>query len=259
MKKHQYEIGQVYGVQQLTGLYHDEHNQIIAKTRCVLCGRESERRARSLFNAKHTSCKCRIETVDGLSSSRIYGIYYNMLDRCNNPRCMSYEAYGARGIRVCEEWSGVDGFTAFYKWSMEHGYTNTMTIDRVKSDGDYCPSNCQWITKSENTARANVVQHRRANNGEYYGVSPEGKGYRFENANQFAREHPELNPANIRKCANGGAKSHRGWIFGFVSQLSSREPQSTIESTANSGKQVEYGVSETLAPEAPSACNQAMI
>lgn len=236
MRKHQYEVGKIYGCQRLVAIFRDDKNRMMARTTCVLCGRETERRANALFSNKHTSCRCNIEKVGGLSSSRIYGIYYNMLDRCNNPKCMSYNAYGARGIKVCQEWSGKNGFKNFYAWSMSHGYSNDMTIDRIINTGWYCPENCQWITKSENTSRANVVQHRRADHGMYYGISPDGKWFRFENANQFGREHPELNPQNIRKCANGNAKTHRGWKFGFVSQLSEGEPQSTIENTVTHGK-----------------------
>lgn len=236
MSKYQYEIGTVYGCQKLLNLYRDERNQLMAKTQCIKCGKETERRARSLFNSKYNSCRCNIETQGGLSNSRIYGIYHKMLDRCNNPCCMSYPMYGGRGISVCETWSGIDGFDNFYKWSMQNGYTDIMTIDRIVNTGNYCPENCQWITKSENTARANVVQHRRADNGDYYGISPSGQWFVFTNANQFGREHPELNPQNIRKCANGREKTHRGWKFGFISQLRDGEPQSTIENTADSGK-----------------------
>lgn len=158
-----------------------------------------------------------------------------MLYRCNTKTCNAYPRYGASGIKVCNEWSGHDGFLRFYQWSMEHGYNDNLTIDRIDTHGPYSPNNCQWITKSENTAKANkTCQHRRANKGLYYGVDPDGNCHIFENANAFCREHPELNANRVRDAAQA-TRHCNGWLFGFLSELISEfcEPQSTIESTHN--------------------------
>lgn len=231
-KRHVYEVGKVYGCQTLLGLCRATNGRLMAETQCVYCGRISQRVANSLFREHFNSCVCRNMSIGGLSNSRIYGIYHNMLDRCSNPNCMSYPAYGGKGIYVDDIWSGSDGFRHFYEWSMQHGYADNLTIDRIKNNGPYAPWNCQWITRGENTARANGVQHRKANLGRYYGVSPDGTYIEFDNANEFARMNPPLLAGGIRKCANGNAKTYLGWSFGFVSQRFSQEPQSTIENTA---------------------------
>ena len=44
-----------------------------------------------------------------------------MLDRCNRPKNKSYNDYGGRGIKVCEEWQGSNGFLNFYNWAMQNG------------------------------------------------------------------------------------------------------------------------------------------
>jgi hypothetical protein len=56
-------------------------------------------------------------------------------------------------VSICQEW--LNDFQVFYDWAITHGYKDNLTIDRKDSDGDYCPENCQWITQSENTTRAN--------------------------------------------------------------------------------------------------------
>ena len=72
-----------------------------------------------------------------------------MNQRCFNPNSASYKNYGAKGIEVCEEWKGRKGFDAFYKWSIENGYNDTLTIDRIDVNGNYEPSNCRWVTQKE--------------------------------------------------------------------------------------------------------------
>lgn len=66
--------------------------------------------------------------------------------RCKNPRNDHYHLYGGRGIRVCEDWKE---FKNFYKWAMENGYEEHLTIDRIDPDGNYEPSNCRWSTYQE--------------------------------------------------------------------------------------------------------------
>lgn len=76
--------------------------------------------------------------------TRIYRIYKGMHSRCETISQSSYQNYGGRGIRVCDEWSGKDGFFCFYKWAMQNGYADDLSLDRIDNDGNYEPSNCRW-------------------------------------------------------------------------------------------------------------------
>jgi hypothetical protein len=67
-----------------------------------------------------------------------------MKGRCYNENNKKFEIYGARGIYVCDEWK--NDFLSFYKWSMENGYTNETTLDRIDCDKGYCKENCRWTT-----------------------------------------------------------------------------------------------------------------
>ena len=90
--------------------------------------------------------------------SRLYQIWTSMRNRCNNPNCRVYHRYGGRGISICHEWSR---FATFESWALSSGYSHTLTIDRIDNDGNYEPSNCQWLTGSENAAKAMYDKKRR--------------------------------------------------------------------------------------------------
>lgn len=70
-----------------------------------------------------------------------------MKNRCLNPNEKIYKDYGGKNITICEEWK--NNFEKFYEWSINNGYKDNLTIDRINNYGGYNPSNCRWITKFE--------------------------------------------------------------------------------------------------------------
>lgn len=85
-----------------------------------------------------------------MEKERLKRIWYQMKYRCYNKNSKSYKTYGEKGIKVCNEW--LNSFESFYKWAINNGYQNNLTIDRIKNSKGYSPDNCRWVTKSFNSA-----------------------------------------------------------------------------------------------------------
>lgn len=100
--------------------------------------------------------------VHGLCNTKLYAIWQTMKQRCANPNCRGYKWYGAKGIKVCDEWLDV---TSFCEWAWSHGYEEGLTIDRKDHAGNYEPSNCRWISMSKQQSNKSS-NHTLTMNGE---------------------------------------------------------------------------------------------
>lgn len=123
------------------------------KCRCD-CGTERIVLQASLLSGKSKSCGClnreiasSINKTHGLSKEnrKLYSIWNGMKNRCFYEKSPDYKNYGGRGIIMCDEWLGENGFENFYNWSMEHGYEEGLSIERKDVNGNYCPKNCCFI------------------------------------------------------------------------------------------------------------------
>ncbi len=122
--------------------------------KCPKCFSVTERQVGT--QGKTCSYKCRSNAIkhgDARKSgqARLHSVWAGMKSRCNSPNDTAFKYYGGKGIQVCEQWKE---YPRFKSWAMNNGYKDTLTIDRISSEGDYTPSNCRFITQGENTRRA---------------------------------------------------------------------------------------------------------
>lgn len=82
--------------------------------------------------------------IHGLCRTPVYKSWGLMIQRCTNPKNPHFKDYGARGINVCKRWRT---FTNFFS---DMGYPPAgHSIERQNVNGDYCPSNCIWLPKNQ--------------------------------------------------------------------------------------------------------------
>ena len=133
---------------------------------CKCCGRnlplDAFHRDRVLKDGHRNICKScackRSKECDkrlNEKSNGLRSVYYSIRKRCLDKNHVSYKAYGGRGIVICDEW--LSNPESFYAWAMSHGYTKGLQIDRIDTNGNYCPENCRFVTHAKN-------QHNKRNN-----------------------------------------------------------------------------------------------
>lgn len=117
---------------------------------CIPCANKSAGKKRSTHGFNNTN-------------SRLHVTWANMKRRCVNPRGTEIHKYA--GVTLCDEWMN---FEPFMKWSLENGYTDQMTIDRIDPNKGYSPDNCRYVDYNVQAANRRMTDK---NTSGHVGVS----------------------------------------------------------------------------------------
>ena len=135
----------------------------IVKGYCINCGKSITGKRFNFDNLSSGNyCDCSSNVVrHKMSNSRLYRIYAKIKDRTvlNTGNKTFLKNYINRGIGLCDEWQGRNGFLNFYNWSITHGYKDDLSIDRIDNDKGYSPDNCRWTDQhTQNCNKRNTIK-----------------------------------------------------------------------------------------------------
>ena len=137
------------------------------------CGNETIKIEQDLTNGHSRSCGClRKEAIfktrfkHGMYKTKLYRVWSYMKRRCLDANDHNFHYYGGRGISICNEW--INDPEAFILFAKENGYKEGLEIDRIDNDGNYCPDNCRFVTRTVNMNNTRVL--RKNNSTGFRGV-----------------------------------------------------------------------------------------
>ncbi len=89
----------------------------------------------------------------------LYATYTSMKQRCYNKKVPNFPDYGGRGIKMCDRWLGINGFTNFLAdmgdaptWSNTKNSRSDWSVDRIDNNKGYSKENCKWSTRHQQAA-----------------------------------------------------------------------------------------------------------
>lgn len=174
MSYHKYpipKVGDLFGRWLVIGdMVHRPRNGQSGKTnrfipcRCMQCEAESEVNVGNLLTGKTSGClgcnpnnawshgrMIRVCTDRDLRH-RLYSKAYGAIKRCTDETEKGFNYYGARGIKVIQEW--IDDPSLFVEYLMQlPGHDNPkLLLDREDNNGDYRPGNLRFVTTAVSLA-----------------------------------------------------------------------------------------------------------
>jgi hypothetical protein len=138
-----------------------KHSCVIWEAKCD-CGNRFFTTARSITGQHTKSCGClqretaynmgKSNSKHGMVKTPEYNSWMCMKRRCEG-KAGIYENrnYHERGIKVCKQWLGKNGFVNFLR-DVGNKPSSSYTLDRINNDGDYEPYNVRWASPKQQGA-----------------------------------------------------------------------------------------------------------
>lgn len=135
--------------------------------------------------------------------NKLGGQHYEIIRRCYNPSCKTYSSYGAKGIKVCEEWHDREHFRM---WAISNGYKRGMRLQRYDTSKDYEPNNCYWGKKYIRTADGVERKRKKNHRQEMKNMSGMDKCIHNEIVRAYRAMKARCNNPNNEKYKNYGGR-----------------------------------------------------
>lgn len=114
----------------------------------------------------------------------LHSTFTNMLTRCYNPNHPQFKYWGGKGVTVCARW-----FYSFDQFVEDMGpIPEGYSLDRIDSDGNYCPENCRWADgQTQNLNRKPPARGVTIAGYRYIGMTKDRKNFYVQIRNSELR------------------------------------------------------------------------
>ena len=147
-QRHSKHVGARSGKLVATEYIVDEKKRQLLKCLCD-CGNTPTVLYSNFTTGKQKSCGCfalEAITKHGMSKSRDYRYWAQLIARCTNPKNQFYEKYGGSGITLDPTWRA--SFSEYYK-DVGPRPEGKFVLGRIDKKGNYTKENCRWISIQE--------------------------------------------------------------------------------------------------------------
>ncbi len=150
----------------------DKINRHYIVVKCENCGVNKTVRAGSKNKLCRSCGSVKANTIHGMSRTRPYKIWSNILCRTTNKNHDCYEFY--KDKQPPKKWLKFEGF-----WEdMEEGYADNLSIDRRDNDKAYSKDNCRWVTQDIQVQNVRLLS--AANTTGFRGIIPTNRKDRWK-------------------------------------------------------------------------------
>ena len=152
------------------------------------------------------------------STSRMYRVWHNMINRRYNPNSTEWRHYGACGVTVCDRWHC---FTNFAKdipnipgYDEKLFESNLIHLDKDEKQWKmdkkmYSPTTCQFVEPLKNGQL--IDREHKA----IISTNPDGIVEEWESVSEFINKHDTFHRNSIYKCLCKISKTYRKWSFDY--------------------------------------------
>lgn len=120
---------------------------------CPYCKKHFKASLSNIKTGNTMSCGCyqrkrtgESHIVHGLCEFKDFNVWRNIKERTTNPNSPHYKFYGAKGIRMCDEWINDPESFISYIYNLPNYRKKGYSIDRIDYKGNYEPGNVRYET-----------------------------------------------------------------------------------------------------------------
>lgn len=177
-------------------------------------GRVKDRLARSVAGVGYYGAG----EITYRSTSRMYRVWHNMINRCYNPKSTEWKHYGACGVTVCDRWHCFLDFAhdvpSIPGYDEELFESNSLHLDKdfkqwKNQSKQYGPDTCVFITPLVN---ANLIEREHK---AIIAIDPDGQESTWESVRSFLQVHSSFRSCAIYQCLAHVRAAHKQWKFDY--------------------------------------------